>query len=644
MSETEADQQEGTDRFSRAVAIATVLATLIGAAIGYLQSQASGAESRASADAQALTTAAFGALGTDRERAQVQYDLFVRGQTQLRRASTALEERFFGDPDAGERAALALEETRFAALAERMAQTAERLAEGGGAPVLDPSGPEGPARDGAFPTRYFANTAREGIRLTALRDAANEESGERGAQSSSYTVMLTLLAIAVYLFGFSLTPHGRANRRLFATVAGLLTAVATSWGVFVTLDAPERAPDEAAEAFAAGRIANFLGDYPQAIVALDRAVELRPTFARAYQLRAEARLSQSAPFPGGATVLTEPGALEPVLADQERARGLGSTNAELTRSLAASLLQLGLREHSDHRLQQAVDIAREAEIEDPTSPAATFDRAVAELAMGNEDAAEQAFADAAEKTGDAPAVQEQFVAGALSSLDLAATELGGEVAAAARASKEDVVRAVTGVGPGTGLPAELDGVEATVAAGAVFVDMPRGAVDPDSDAVSIQWYRREGDLGWSVLPEVSGPLRTREIAGDPVDGSSFVGRAYLAATVPPRCLPATDFRVEVYVNGGLAATATAALAFPEGGLIASVDPDIGYGICRPPDWKPTENALPGLVGGFTNPRPGPGVSTSRGSAPASSGAGAPRAGEHASPSNACSTCSSADPR
>ncbi len=599
MTEPTAGEDTDTDRFARAIAIATVLATLIGAAIGYLQSQSSSAGGRASADAQALTTAALGALGADRERAQVQYDLFVQRQSELRRASTALEERFFGGPGAEERAALKLEQERYVRLAERTAGTARQLEERGGAPALDPAGPEGPARDGAFPTRYFANTAREGIRLAALRDAANEESGDRGAQGSSYTVMLTLLAVAVYLFGFSLTPHGRANRRLFASVAGLLTVVATGWAAFVALDVPDRAPDEAAEAFATGRVANFLGDYRDAIRALGRAVELRPTFARALQLRAEARLSLAAPFPGGATTLTPDEVLENVLDDQQRARALGSTNVELTRSLSASLLQLGLRERSDDRLQQAVVIAREAEQEDEASPAPTFDRAVAELALGREEEARAAIGAGAEKTEELDAfARERFVAGALGSLDLAATELGDEAAAAAREAKEELIRAVSNAG--SEAPSRIDDIEATVASAGVFVDLPSGAVDPETDAMSVQWYRRDGDLGWTVLPEVSGPVQPEEMSQDPADGSAFVGRGYLAATVPPSCLPATDYRVEVYLGGGLAGTATTALAPPDGGLIAAVDPDIGYGVCRPAGWAPAADALPGLVGGFTS--------------------------------------------
>jgi len=249
-------EESSADRFSRLIAILAVLATLAAASVGYLQSQAGKVADRADADAQQFAVRASGDLARSRDEAQVQFELFAQAQVQRRRASVASDEMIFGSNADEQR--LKLEEKRSLALADTTEQTGREIEKQGGPPPITPDSADGPQRDGLFPQRFFSRTRQEGIRLTGLRDAANEESAERGSQVASYVVILAMLAVAVYLFGFSLTPHGRDSRKLFAGVAGALAAIAVVWAIGVTLGAPERAPDEAASAMVPAAIVSEL--------------------------------------------------------------------------------------------------------------------------------------------------------------------------------------------------------------------------------------------------------------------------------------------------------------------------------------------------------------------------------------------------
>jgi len=141
-------------------------------------------------------------------------------------------------------------------------------------------------------------------------------------------------------------------------------------------------------------------------------------------------------------------------------------------------------------------------------------------------------------------------------------------------------------------------VEVIMTATSALVDLPADALDTDSDRVSLQWYRKEGNLGWAVLPAVSGPVQDFEWTEDSADGSSFVRRFHV--TAPPSCLPTAEYRVEIYANGRLAGVGKSDPSDELGDLAAAIDTDIGYAVCHPPGWRPLEDALPGLVNGYVS--------------------------------------------
>lgn len=602
--------EASTDGFARWIAIGAVLATLAAASVGYLQSQASKADAQADFEAQQLAVQAFGDLSRRREQAQVQYERFVLGQDQLRRASTALEEQLFGDTERGRE--LTLERTRWERLAEGTERSARRYAAAGGPPPIARDGPDGPDQDPIFPGRYFSRSQEEGIRLGALRDAANEESAERAGQVASYVVMLAMLAVAVYLFGFALTPHGRPNRRLFAGVAAGLTAVAIIWAVFVGLSSPRRAPDEAATAYVAGSIAAGTEEWDRAVREYTRAIELRPTFALAYVGRADAEFSQGSPQSSGFKSLTRTEFLERAVADQRKALELGSTDAGLLGGTAFNLMTIGFRSGSDDMVEEGMELSERAEAADPGEAGVTFNTALGQLYLEQPEEAARTYREAIEKTiyldpqrrrkRSNPVVEEGYVAGALTDLELVDRATEGRLEQEVDRIKASIVRSVQS-GRVLDVPRPRAkarrGLEAVLTPATAQFTFPSGTFDAARERISAQWYRKEGDLGWAALPEVSGPVQDYEQT-EGKGGQTFVRRPYLAATAPATCLTTGEYRVELYVDGRLAAEARSDPKDDLADLEAGTDSDVGFALCHPRGWQPAEGERPGLINGYVN--------------------------------------------
>src|SRR5262249_14387010 len=193
-------------------------------------------------------------------------------------------------------------------------------------------GPVSPSEDPAFPTRFTNANAREPIRLHALQDAANTESSGWSAHAATYTAVLTLFAVALYLLGFSLAlPLGLG--RWFVRGGALFVAIGVAWAAIASAGRPPAPSEEAAAAFADGTVAlqNAYDAYDssgfdEAVRNLDTAIEERPDFARAYLNRGQATYFASTPVQGLGTV-TSPAALRSAIDDLKNAVDLGLDNA-----------------------------------------------------------------------------------------------------------------------------------------------------------------------------------------------------------------------------------------------------------------------------------------------------------------------------
>lgn len=592
------DPEELKDRLSRFVAVATVVTTLIGAVVGFLLASAARGDDLQDVTAQRLAARAAGQLLRAQHRAQADYQNFVLAEEQRRRAASATIESLFVTGEEERR--LQLEQKRW----ERVAERTQELTS------ISRSNALGPEQDTSFPLRFFTQNTKQPVRLGALQDAANDLSAVYEGRVARYTAVLTLFAVALYLFGLSFTLQPKP-RRLFAVTGTALLLGGTIWAASEAFRPARPAPEAAAESFAEGHVvlqtASGPEDYRAAVRHFDRAVRLRPGFARALAERAQATFLAGSPQRTGFTSVTSPQALARAIADLRAAIDNGIRTGSVRASLGFYLFLQGVREGVVGLLDESVGFTQEAIALDPGDPVLRFNLGVAHLAAGRLKEAPGAYADGVarvlytdvekEVLRGTPALEEQWVAGALSDLEQIVRAGDEDLTGAVREMKEFVVGSASLGAPGVGETAvEATETEVNVFPAELQWQARMEGLDTETDVVSAQWYQEApGDLGWTVLPEPSGIATL----GVEEDGRHFGLTGYLPLTLPHRCLPAGRYRVEIYVNGRLVGEAEQESTFDE--LVASVDRDLAVGFCRPPDWEPTEAGLPGILSGDVAP-------------------------------------------
>ncbi len=577
------DEHSHHDGYGRLVAIATVVATLIATVVAFAQASALRTHDRVDARAERYGALALEAASADRGRAQVQIDRLDLLSAQVRTADNASLFQQFGTASTATR----LTAARWNAIALQTEADTVTIANTQGVPYIcspsiQPHCPAvnasySPEQDPRFPSRYIQRSEFAGYRLTALRDAANQQADDAEAQFVHYAAALTMLAVAVFLFGYSLTPQGRARRGLYAKVASSFVAVASVWALFQALSPVSTPPDAAATAFANGEVALNVGNYPAAVADFNRTLRLRPRFVDAYADRAQAKYAAGSPHTGtgaaalpttaGPATIPSEAALDGAVADDERARDAGSDSATLLSDLGRGLLYRGLLRGSAADLLASRDALTESvtklKTQDDSAEllaGAYLKLAAGELASGDA-AADQTYRKAEAALQATDASRAGAVAGALTDLDLIET-VRPRLATSVDAVKRQIVIAGAPV-PAGGAPAAsspavvFGGVSAQPDPGHALytVDKP-GAFKPGRDALSVLWEYKDPLHGeWAVLPELSGPAGR---GGLQANGSGLASNnaSYVSSSSPATCLPPGHYQVELYVNGKPAGKAT----------------------------------------------------------------------------------------
>lgn len=614
-SEPAATEDSSSDRFSRAAATGAVLATLLGALIGFLQSEASKAGDRATADAKELSAKAFGSQIRTQQAARLQYDLYIQSQVLRARASAALEQRLLGsEPDS---ARLVLEQRRSDTVAAAIDRRAIRLSRSEGQPPIGANPALQPDRDPNFPSRFFAGVDHRAVELAQLADAARREGGKRGDQGSSYLAILALLAVVIYLFGFSLTPHGKENRRLFAGAATVLFATALIWATTVAAPKPRRAPPAAAAAFADARAALEASRFESAARLYTKSLGLDPELARAHYERAVAIYEAGSPERGAfSSSLTRPGARRRALTDYLAALQAGTKDPDLYGSTGFNLITVGIQAGSDDQIEAGIRISKRAQAANPSEPGSIYNLGLANLALGRFDAARKLYLHAVRATVHVrvrgkelertPQAVSLYVSDALTDLELLRAASISPSEGELRRIKELMVRTAWGRAKGgSGHPPRSRKAEIGVTPGFVSLDL-REFPWSQKDKIVAVYYRRVGKLGWATLPEAATLTSTTDPSAalywqfDQYQRTISLRRYQLRDADPPSCLPDSDYKVELYVNGKLAQTVFHH-TIPFSRYKPAVDTAIGYRLCRPRSWRPSPKALPGFVNGFVSP-------------------------------------------
>lgn len=606
---------EHPDRYARTIAVLAVATILAAAVVGYLHTDAEKSAEAAELKAQELASQSVSEQSRARSDAYAQLDLFRRARLLESRSAVARDLESFG---AGfNRAALGVERS----LADRVREDVERRArdvsEGesvGGLPPLSAKGPQGPSEDLFFPSRYLSEAGAEGARLFGLSDAAAEEATGWGGQVSSYIAILALFAVALYLFSFSLTPHGRENRVLFAGTGAGLSAVAVIWALITALGAPDEPDPGAATAYSEGITAQLVDENGRAAEAYDRALELRPGFGIAQAGLASAATSDGAPdahyADGSGISLTTPDALALAIEEREQALDLGLEDFSLLAGLGFDKTILGIQEESPGLVRAGLALSIRAAELDPEASFNTFNVGLAQLALGEVEAARETYARGAQQA--VVEAREGFlgraypVTGALTDLEVLAAHSDEDLSDEILAVKEQLIAAHARRKPeGAPAPDDAANVEITeveITPGWVQADIGGGDFDPRRDDVWIQWYAKQDELGWFSLSSASG---TEPQIGSEGGQSFYVqrdGRGWYWRTHylyhSSACLPEAEYRAELYVNGNLIDTRETRARLSS--LEAAKDDSLQYLLCRPADWQPATERETGLFSGFVS--------------------------------------------
>ncbi|MDQ6805386.1 MAG: hypothetical protein M3065_10580 [Actinomycetota bacterium] len=607
------EADEGREqRFTRLVAVAIVLTTLAAATTAYLQASALHLHDDASARATELATAGQAARSLSNQAAQMLVDRYDVATQQRARAAGAEQQGFFG-PASG-RAALDAERRRWLTVAAQTERNTRAIAAAYGLPPISAGSRLGPGGDRFFPAHYLAAGRREAYTLAAQRDGANQQGDQADSQAVRDAISLTVFAVAVFLFGYSLTPHARRHRLLFAGSATVFVVGGVAGALAIAINGPELPPARAATAFADGRVAYDSENYPLAVRDFTRAIAAWPEYAPAHALRARAEFSAGSPQLDVPLSLTTPAALAGAAADDQRAIDLGAHDSGLLLNAGFDLFALGLRRNDPALMERGLRYSREAEVALPTEPASAFNVAVTLLALGRMDEARAAYGQAVNRTVFADRAHrvrrndvvayELYLAPALTDIDSVAARRGPQLHAAITQIKRQIVAPITRAAYGESLngrgrqDSSARGVTLDVGPGFTQFTIARPIHIGYYADLSAQWYfQAPGGLGREVLPDVSGAALGMPGHGHNSTGGLFARAGYLSAT--GSCLSPGHYRLELYVNGRLITQTGRQVAFAP--LVAGRLRALGLAFCRPKQWRPMAATAPGLLDGYLSP-------------------------------------------
>ena len=605
------------ERFARILAVLIVVATLGVASVEYLHSIADKSADLASVEAQRLSIERQGALVRAEDAARAQIDIYAYQQQERAQQANAFQEYLAPSVTSGSTQAqlLQLEENRWTTLA---ALTGDLTS-------IKAGSASSPQQDAAFPNLLQSQSETDADRLFALEDAQNQQRGDWQGRSGFLSVILTMLAVAIYLFGLSLTLQARV-RRWLVTLGIVLVAGGGVATVVLLFAAPAPVPNLAADSYSQGMYAlNTFYTKPgdqglkEAYADFSKAIQQRPRFAEAFLQRSQVQFLLGSPQRLAAVVsITTAAQLQAQGNDLQQAYDLGLRDKLLLNNLAANRLLLAVTQNQPSRYGEALTYVNAALALDPNDPLLNYNKGIALLAQGNADQAAQAYRDAvahtvftdvAHKTArNDPAAEENYVSGALTPLDLL-VKYRPELMAQAKAMKELIVNGVDRKQAPPGNAGSVKVSEVDVFPAELQWKAKIDGVDPSTANISTQWYYQDPQkLGWSVIPSISG-IAVKATPGVTVDNAAYQDQCATCASdnyflinsslkTAGQCLQPGQYKVEVYVNGHLSGTGSSDGTNPP--LQAERMPDLGMDFCRPAAWsQDATNTSPGFSTGFT---------------------------------------------
>ena len=340
------------ERFKRLLALVIALVTLITAAIALLQSDAGARDDRANRDTKRYATEMMGRKVSGDARVNFDYNSAYQSWYELDTLASSATSR-------GDQAAA----TRYTKLRDQMTSLSPLLAS-----------PYFTATVGHPDTARYESDVYV-VDIAALNEkflAASTVKDAWDGKANGYVLHLTLLAVAFFLFGLSITIANSFTRWIFAGVGTIVAVVATGMALTTLIQpVPDlRDRDTAIDAYAQGVGLAHQGRWEPAIASYGAAIQVVPTYINAYIARAQAYGQQSN--------------FQQAIVDYERDRAEGSDSASVAGELAWAYHQQG-------RFDDAIRMNRIALVNHPDELWIQFDLGLSLLASGQVDMAKTEY-------------------------------------------------------------------------------------------------------------------------------------------------------------------------------------------------------------------------------------------------------------
>jgi tetratricopeptide (TPR) repeat protein len=539
------------NRFKRRLAACIILVTLLSSVVAFL---AADAGARSDENAREAQRNAAAAMAEDAEA----YVRFFGGLAGFAEAQPVELRRWVAESRA---LALPGGDTGDAARWRKAARSLADLS-----PLLEA---------GADPQYLFQGLYAK-VDLASLRQAARRGTADDwGAKSDRYSAVLTMLAIVLSVLGLGATFGQRLQRTLVRTAV----AVALGCLVFTAAVAVPRVrevPEGALGQVAEGDRRLALRDLDGAVGAYTAAIDQAPGYAVAHVRRAGAYVLQGSPEQEQSYVFTvsNPAARARSIDDLERAFQLGAEDDLLAQAtLAANYF-------FDRRYGDAEALAQRALDRNPRLTAARLTLGLAQAARGRADEAVRSFrrvAAEATATREPRERDELFAAGNATLLQLGLQE--PERTELVRLLKEQLTSAQTAIAAHRPVrplaPGEaISGLSLSFRRGYLSASYrQRGVRDRDVLAWII-YTRAMPTAPWRQQPEL------RQFEERPA--GTGTGRTDLRED---RCPAPGDYRVDLYLEGVLQASAEATRPPAPERLARADDPLATFDLCHPSAWK-----------------------------------------------------------
>ncbi len=476
----------------------------------------------------------------------------------------------------------------------------------------------------------------------ALWDAHSQESLAWHRQARAFLSILTVLAMAIYLFGQG---HGmgegpEARRLLVYGVVLLVIAIGLALGDRWAEGQENKTPEDKAAArhyaaaMAAYSMAHSPEEYRKVVEELKKTVECRPDFVLAQRDLADAlALGGSSQREDSIVLLPTKAELpnivrhEKIALDEFKFGGyvqpVGLLNDFGYFSLLMAFEKASAKKSPQEvqaEVQKSIRILQAARENcggagPRTKALINSNLALAWLAAKELQKADTAYAEALGVAGLTTADLEDIIISNFTALGVltkycGVLHPGDDLQKVIQDRKEKLAAAWPGA-PSSGkvgeikvFPRDAGGIEVSPHAVTWRGRLPD--FEPNRDRFVLIWYAKDKDWDvWRALPAVSGrvdPTRVRHLQGNRLE----IDHSFLVETSYTRCLPDGSYKAELYLDGKVV-SAPPQIETQAGSYKPVFLSGLNVGLCRPENWRPVNfSAETGdqnlLVRGFQAPK------------------------------------------